>query len=214
MRAPTRCGREDRRRSCRLQVACREVNAMLAECGGGPDQRLHPLRGQRRREPGCCERPRSGPLRWRKIQLGGEVLSQSGQQGIPLVRTTRRWLVTKQLGLFVARFPAVLLKKLPNVLPSDLLVLLATQAFSEICHCHRPVRHDHPPPTWFVLVRYVRSYESCCLGQTGSSTRLYRQAKTHPREISRALNLLQRSEKARNVSSGSRSTRPVLTMSP
>jgi hypothetical protein len=43
---------------------------------------------------------------------------------------------------------------------------------------------------------------------------LYWQAYAHPRVISSALNLFQRSEKPRYVSSGNRSTRPVFTTSP
>jgi APA family basic amino acid/polyamine antiporter len=92
-RSRVRLGREVRRQSCSVQVTYGQVDAMLTESGGRPDERLHPLRRQRGRKPRRRQHPRPGPIRWRSVELRGEVFRERAEQDIPPRVARRGWLL-------------------------------------------------------------------------------------------------------------------------
>jgi hypothetical protein len=80
-------------RSRGLQIPGRQVNAMLAECRRGPDQRVGSLGFQLCREPGPLKHAYLGPFRCGQIVLGRQVLRQRCQKRIPPLIASGRRLV-------------------------------------------------------------------------------------------------------------------------
>jgi len=85
------------------------------------------------REPG------PGPNRRCLIKAGGEVFGHGGQQDVPPLLADQGRLFPEKAQLSLDRLPAVLLKKLPDVLPPGLLVDVVGHATSELSDGHRVV---------------------------------------------------------------------------
>src|SRR5262249_30187508 len=119
-----------------LKIAGGEIDTVLAERSWGPDQGLHALGRQRRREPRRRKRPGPRPFRRCLIETSGEMFGHGGQQGIPLFLAGRGGFVAEEAGLPLDRLPAVLLEELPDVLPSDLFIDVARKVSGEVGNGH------------------------------------------------------------------------------
>lgn len=56
---------------------------MLAEGGGGPGEGIGALDGQLCGKPGAAQDSGIGPDRWCEVVLGGQVLGEGREEGVP-----------------------------------------------------------------------------------------------------------------------------------